>query len=202
MGSPPPTPNHAEITDEALLEEAFRYTDYHLCSLFSLGKRDFSSSSTPSGWDGAIVTSDGGSKRGRVSEAVGVAGLGPLRVILVDGREAEVSGLSSKAQGAVEEMIEDVSERAIQEVVEERDEAGDPSWYSSCLAKFSCCLGMPTERFEWEILILLKRMKERKDQEGKLDGRKRKKLESSKFERELRTLECTVNYFGGGKEGG
>ena len=44
-------------------------------------------------------------------------------------------------------------------------------------------------------------MKERKDQKGKLDGRKRKKLDSSKFERELRKLECTVNYFGGGGEG-
>ena len=95
--------------------------------MFSLGKLDFSSSSTPSGQDGAIVTTNGGSERGCVSEAVGVAGLGPLRVILADRREAEVSGLSSKAQGAVEEMIEDVSERAIQEVVEERDEAGDPS---------------------------------------------------------------------------
>ena len=60
---------------------------------------------------------------------------------------------------------------------------------------------MPTEGFEGEILILLKRMKERKDQKGKLDGRKKKKLESSKFERELRKLECTVNYFGGGGEG-
>ena len=38
-------------------------------------------------------------------------------------------------------------------------------------------------------------MKERKDQKGKLDGRKRKNLESSKFERNLRKLECTVNYF-------
>ena len=60
---------------------------------------------------------------------------------------------------------------------------------------------MPTEGFEGEILILLKMMKERKDQKGKLDGRKRKNLESSKFERNLRKLECTVNYFGGGGEG-
>ncbi|RVX23512.1 hypothetical protein CK203_000068 [Vitis vinifera] len=37
----------------------------------------------------------------------------------------------------------------------------------------------------------------------KLNGRKRKKLESSKFERELRKLEWTVNYLGrGGEEGG
>ena len=51
---------------------------------------------------------------------------------------------------------------------------------------------MPTEGFEREILFLLKRMKERKFQKGKkekLDGRKKRKLESSKFERELRKLE-------------
>ena len=95
--------------------------------MFSLGKLDFSSSSTPSGQDGAIVTTNGGSERGCVSEAVGVAGWGPLRVILVDRREAKISHLSGKAQGAVEEVIEDVSERVIQEVVEERDKAGDPS---------------------------------------------------------------------------
>ena len=127
MGSPPPVPNHAEITDEALLEEASRYTDYPPCSLFSLGKLDFFSSSTPSGQDGAIVTTDGGSERGCVSKAVEVAGLGPLRVILADKREAEISRLSGKAQGAVEEVTEDVSKKVIQEVVEERDEAGDPS---------------------------------------------------------------------------
>ena len=45
-------------------------------------------------------------------------------------------------------------------------------------------------------------MKERKIQKGKkgkLDGRKKRKLESSKFERELRQLEWTVNYLGGGE---
>ena len=59
---------------------------------------------------------------------------------------------------------------------------------------------MPTEGFEGEILFLLRRMKERKVQKGKLEGRKKRKLESSKFKRELRKLEWTVNYLGGGKE--
>ena len=64
---------------------------------------------------------------------------------------------------------------------------------------------MPTEDFEGEILFLLKRMKEKKIQKrmkGKLDGRKNRKLESSKFERKLRKLEWTVNYLGGGGEEG
>ena len=64
---------------------------------------------------------------------------------------------------------------------------------------------MPTEGFEGEILFLLRRMKERKVQKGKewkLKGRKKRKMESSKFKRELRKLEWTVNYLGGGGEEG
>ena len=33
-------------------------------------------------------------------------------------------------------------------------------WYSSCLARFSECLGMPTRGFEPKIISLCKRMKE------------------------------------------
>ena len=128
--------------------------------------------------------------------------MGPIRVILADGREAEISDLAGRANGAFEEAIEGVSKRAFQEDVEERDKEGEPCWHSSSLAKFSCYLGMP-ECFEEEILFLLKRMRERKLQKRKLNGRKKKKLESSKFERELRKLEWTVNYLGGGGgEGG
>ncbi|RVW39190.1 hypothetical protein CK203_078185 [Vitis vinifera] len=83
--------------------------------------------------------------------------------------------------------------------MEERNEVGEPCWQSSCLAKFSRCLGMPTEGFEGEILFLLKRMKEMKIQKGKLDGRKKRILESSRFEKELRKLEWTVKYLGGGE---
>ena len=161
MGSSPLAPNLTEITDEALMEEASRYTN-HPCSLFSLGKQDFSSSSNFSGQEGVIIITDGESERGCGSEAVSGADLGPIRVILADGRETEVFGLSGKANGVVEEVIEDVSEKAFQEVVEERDDVGESCWYSSCLAKFSRCLGMPTKSFKWEILFLLKRMKERK----------------------------------------
>ena len=113
----------------------------------------------------------------------------------MDGREVEVFDLVGR-------VLKVVSKRASQKHVEERDEEGEPCWHSSSLAKFSCYHGMPTEGFEGEILFLLKRMKERKLHKGKLNGRKRKKLESSKFERELRKLEWTVNYLGGGGEGG
>ncbi|RVW28024.1 hypothetical protein CK203_111270 [Vitis vinifera] len=92
----------------------------------------------------------------------------------LDGALAEGFGFSGKELGAVEEVIEVSSKREIQEALEEGEEAGTLSWSSSCLAKFSRCIGMLTEGFKGEILTLLKRMKERKDQKGKLDGRKRK----------------------------
>ena len=151
-------------------------------SLFFLGKRDLSSSSSSSSssslsrLDWALVTSGRGSDRGCVLEVDALPLMDPLRVILVDGREMKGSSYSSKELGIIEEVLEDFSKRAIREDLEEGEEAGTHSWSSSCLAKFSHCIGMPTEGFEGEILTLLKRMKERKYQKGKLDIRKRKKL--------------------------
>ena len=147
LGSSPLALNITEFTDEALMEEASKYTVSYPWSLFSLGKPDFSSSSTLSGRDGVIVATNGGCGRDCSSETVGGADLGPLRMIS-DGREAEVSGLSGLANGTIEEEMEDASERVFQEVMEDRNEASEPCWQSNCLAKFSRCLGMPTEGFE------------------------------------------------------
>ena len=110
---------------------------------------------------------------------------------------------ASREVGAFGEKTEGDTNRTIHEDMEEREEEEEPCWQSSSLAKFSRYIGMPTEGFEGEILFLLKRMKERKIQKGQMDGRKSKKLKSSKFERELRKLEWTVNYIGegGGEEG-
>ncbi|RVW29483.1 hypothetical protein CK203_093717 [Vitis vinifera] len=74
-------------------------------------------------------------------------------------------------------------------------------------AEVSGFSGMANEAVEEEIKDVSERafqevMEEGNEAEGKLDGRKKKKLESSKFERELRKLEWTVNYIGGGGEGG
>ena len=70
----------------------------------------------------------------------------------------------------------------------------DEGWNSSCLAKFSRCLGMPTEGFEKEILYLLRRMEGRIDQKGQ-DGASRKtKSLPSKFVRALKKLEWTMSY--------
>ena len=58
-------------------------------------------------------------------------------MILADGREAEVSGLSRLANERTEEGTEVVLDRAPHEIMEEGDEGGERSWQSSCLAKFS-----------------------------------------------------------------
>ncbi|KAL6317062.1 hypothetical protein AAG906_029814 [Vitis piasezkii] len=42
----------------------------------------------------------------------------------------------------------------------------EEGWSSNCLAKFSRCLGMPTEGFEEEILYLLRRMERRIEQKS------------------------------------
>ena len=47
----------------------------------------------------------------------------------------------------------------------------------------------------------MKRTKEGKEHKGKLDGRWRKKSSFSRFEKELKKLECTVNYLGARGEG-
>ena len=44
---------------------------------------------------------------------------------------------SRRANGAFEEAIKGVLERAFQKDVEEMDEEGEPCWHSSSLAKFS-----------------------------------------------------------------
>ena len=201
LGSPRPAVNLSEITNEALLEEVSRYSDQTSSPFLSLGKRDISLFSTPSGWDGEGAVMARASDRGTVSDDEGGAVMDPLRMILADGREVEVSNLVGREPRNTEVVSVGVLERVSHEDKEKRGKEGNLCWQSSSLAKFSRYLGMPTEGFEGEILFLLKRMKERKIQKGNLDGRKRRKLETSKFERELRKLEWTVNYIGGGGGG-
>lgn len=53
---------------------------------------------------------------------------------------------------------------------------------------------MPTMGFEEEILALLKKWIMRKDQKNRRSGVKRVKVESSRSEKELKRLECFVNF--------
>ena len=68
-------------------------------------------------------------------------------------------------------------------------------WEESSLAKFSHFLGFSTEGLEKEILdFLIKIIKRREGIHGKV------LLEKSNFERELKRLECSVNYEKGKKQ--
>ena len=80
----------------------------------------------------------------------------------------------------------------------EEEEEDMESWKYSCLAKFCHCLGMPTEGYERDILKLLHKMRDRRDRSEK----KRKGLRTSRFDRELKKLEWSVNYSGSGGDRG
>ena len=71
------------------------------------------------------------------------------------------------------------------------------NWEESSLIKFSHFLGFSTEGLEKEILSFLGKIRKRKD---KIVGKGL--LESSRFERELKRLECSINYEGESKKKG
>ena len=124
----------------------------------------------------------------------------PLRVVSVDGREW--------GKGIANALMEDVQESAGLESLKEepanvRPECmGYNNWEDSCLIKFSEFLGVTTAGFEEEILKLMRKM------EAQQEGDKRKGYPTeTRCERELRKLECTINYSGksqnrGGRDGG
>ena len=68
------------------------------------------------------------------------------------------------------------------------------NWEESSLAKFSHFLGFPTVRLEKEILGLLIKIRKRRER-----IHSKGILEKSKFERELKRLECSINYEGESK---
>ena len=67
-------------------------------------------------------------------------------------------------------------------------------WDNSCLVRFSKFLGFSTDGFEGEILNLLLRTKRKREQNLK-KGLSR----STKFDRELKKLEWSINYNGARK---
>ena len=70
-------------------------------------------------------------------------------------------------------------------------------WEESGLARFSQFLGFPTKGLEKEILNFLTKIRKRRE---KIHSKEL--LEKSKFERELKRLECSINYEGGVKQKG
>ena len=84
------------------------------------------------------------------------------------------------------------SERTeLQEVRAEKEDR----WEESSLAKFSHFLGFSTEGLEKKILNFLIKIRKRRER-----IHSKELVEKSKFERELKRLECSVNYEKGGKQ--
>ena len=73
----------------------------------------------------------------------------------------------------------------------------EASWEESDLARFSNFLGFSTEGLEKEIMDFLGKIRKRRER-----IHNKSLLEKSKFERELRRLECSINYEGGKRQVG
>ena len=74
---------------------------------------------------------------------------------------------------------------------------GELSWEKSDLAKFSNFLGFSIEGLEKDIMEFLIKIRKRRER-----VHSKTFLEKSKFERELKRLECSINYEGGKKQNG
>ena len=73
----------------------------------------------------------------------------------------------------------------------------EEKWEESSLAKFNHFLGFSMEGLEKEILNFLIKIRKRRER-----IHSKELLEKSKFERELKRLECSINYGGGNKKKG
>ena len=89
-------------------------------------------------------------------------------------------------------------EMALNQIVPRATKAeGELSWEKSDLAKFSNFLGFSTEGLEKDIMDFLVKIRKRRER-----VHSKTLLEKSKFERELKRLECSINYEGGKKQNG
>ena len=102
-------------------------------------------------------------------------------------------GVTKRSSDKVRGMDGAFGTHDVQAVRNESEE----KWEESSLANFSHFLGFPTEGLEKEILNFLIKIRKRRE---KIHSKEL--LEKSKFKRELKRLECSVNYEGGNKQKG
>ena len=171
--------NRGLLTDEALCEEASRYVDlFHI----PMGGQDLSSPS-PSSF--GRVTLNEGSIGVSVSE-VNEKEQTPLSIILADGSNGVLASKGERPVareglgGEFEGMLQDLD---------------GCRWDDSYLARFSKFLGFSKDGFEGEILNLLLRTKRRREQ-----NLKKGTSGTTKFDRELKKLEWSINYSRARKE--
>ena len=133
---------------------------------------------------GRPLLTGGSSGLGEFLENETLGDMEPLRVVSVDGREWGI-GIDSA-------LIEDGQESVKEKSAKNSPECmGYNNWEDSRLFKFSEYLGVKTMGFEEEILKLMRKL------ETQQEGDKRKDYPTeTRCERELRKLECTINYNG------
>ncbi|RVX21118.1 hypothetical protein CK203_002245 [Vitis vinifera] len=173
--------SRARLTDDALAAEASKYES----NLVEVGGvRDFISSSSSSGCERALVVRG---TSGLDETVVGVRYQTPLCAVMKDGSPWMMDSVKEKSKG---NNMSDVVE-----VMQERVDLG--KWDECSLVKFSKALGFSIEGVEGEILQLLLKLKTRRDQ-----GKKKGTLGLTRFDREVKKLECSINYDGESRKKG
>ena len=170
------------LTNDALAAEASRYESNFV---EVGGVRDFIFSSSSSGCERALVVRG---SSGLDETVVGVRYQTPLCAMMKDGSPWMMDSVKENSKG---NNMSDVVE-----VMQERVDLGN-KWDESSLVKFSKALGFSTEGIEGEILKLLQKLKTRRDQ-----GKKKGTLGLTRFDREVKKLECSINYDGESRKKG
>ena len=119
---------------------------------------------------------------------VGVGYQTPLCAVMKDGSPWMMDPGKEKSKG--------INMSDVVEVMQERMDLGN-KWDECSLVKFSKALGFSTEGVEGEILQLLLKLKTRRDQ-----GKKKGTLGLTRFDREVKKLECSINYDGESRKKG
>ena len=138
---------------------------------------------------GRPLLSGGSSCLGDFCEHESLGDMEPLRVVSGDGREWG-KGI---ANALMEDVQDSVGPGALKgESANVRPECtGYNNWEDSCLFKFSEYLGVTTAGFEEEILKLIRKMEAQQ-----VEDKRKGYATETRCERELRKLECTINYSG------
>ncbi|RVW17938.1 hypothetical protein CK203_108012 [Vitis vinifera] len=176
-------------TDLALIEEASRYgSDPNPCGLLA---SEFSSSpSFFSNWTplGEYYDYYGDGRETFQGET-------PLRMLIaprpIEDETANRWELMEANNGNNEDCGKELC--LVQTLPREVKGWEEVSWKESDLARFSKFLGFLTEGLEKDILDFLVKIQKRRER-----VHIKTLLEKSKFERELKRLECSINYGGGG----
>ena len=148
------------------------------------GVRDFFSSTSSFGCDRALVVR-GPSGLDEIVEGVGFQA--PLCAMLNDGSPWVMDSEEEQSRGNKPDVVEEMQEREIL----------GSKWDESSLVKFCKSLGFSTEGVEVEILKLLLRLKTRRNQ-----GKKKGTPRLTRFDREVKKLECSINYNGESRKKG